>query len=38
MTATMTEGTIKKLANRFQINIQIVNSWKEIEGFSDFKS
>lgn len=38
MTATMTESTIKKLADRFQINLQIVNSWKEIEGFSDFES
>lgn len=31
MTATMTESTIHKLAEKFQINPQIINSWREIE-------
>lgn len=34
----MTERTINELADKFQLNRQIVNSWKEIEGFSDFAS
>lgn len=38
MTPTMTESTINKLADKFQLNSQIINSWKEIEGFHDFES
>lgn len=34
----MTESTINKLADKFQLNSQIINSWKEIEGFHDFES
>ncbi len=31
----MTDTAIKELAQKFQINLQMVHSWKEITGFTD---